>query len=478
MAAALSLAVTLVVIVFDSSTGDHSIVPLMPAAVAAAAALVLARVLHTTRSLRLVETGLVAALIWFIAARGYMTIGAAQDAAVARGACTGAILSAVLLLGGYAMLIPSTMRRAGLTLATITAGSVAMLLVAPTNAATALSTREIATGIAVLVFATGMALIGVAFITRFRDLFIGEKDMGMYDLKRRIAQGGMGEVWLAEHQRLARPAAIKLIREDMLESKSAAQTERLVRRFEREAKATAKLRSAHTVDVYDFGVSKSGIFYYVMEYLRGIDLEELVVRFGPLAPARTTFLLMQACEALQEAHDQGLVHRDVKPANIQCTHMGVRYDFIKVLDYGLVKPVDEPMDPSQITLEGVAQGTPAFMPPEMARGNDKIDARTDIYSLGCVGYWLLTGTLVFEAKTAIQMIVQHATDAPESPSSRLGEELPADIEAVIMRCLAKAPKDRYESANELAAALAGCASATGWDNARARDWWNDNNVLA
>ncbi len=477
MAALASLAISVVVIVVDASSADHSVLPLLIAPAVAIGAVALARALKTTPSLRLVEMVLLATMIWFVTARGYMTISGADSPADARGAWTTAVLTSILLLGGYAMLIPTMMRRAAISLLAVAFATTGMVLLVRMNHArlsAAIDGSALATGLALLGLATLLALAGVGFITKFRDLFIGEKDIGMYDLKHQIAQGGMGEVWLAEHQRLARPAAIKIIREDKLGTKNPASTERLIRRFEREAKATAGLRSPHTVEIYDFGLSASGVFYYVMEYLDGIDLQVLVNEYGPQSAARTSYLLAQVCDALAEAHEHGLIHRDIKPANIHCTRMGLQYDFVKVLDYGLVKPVDKPIGQSEISMEGVAHGTPAYMPPEMATGSTDVDGRTDIYAIGCVGYWLLTGTVVFDAKTAMQMAIQHVTESPQAASTRLGSQLPADIEAVIMKCLEKNPDDRYQTAGELAEALAACGCAAAWSNEHARAWWQDN----
>src|SRR5206468_1620159 len=222
------------------------------------------------------------------------------------------------------------------------------------------------------------------------------EDIGSYTLDSRLGTGGMGEVWKAKHKLLAREAAIKLIRPQVLQSSTGRQEFLLRKRFEREAQVTASLRSPHTVALYDFGHAKDGSFYYVMELLDGIDLETLVDQYGPMDPGRVVHILYQACKSLEEAHKAGLIHRDIKPRNILLCKLGLEYDFAKVLDFGLVKSL-RPTDvaESMLTVEGVITGTPAYLAPEIALGNRDIDGRADLYSLGCVAYFLLTGLLVF-----------------------------------------------------------------------------------
>ena len=216
----------------------------------------------------------------------------------------------------------------------------------------------------------------------------------------RIGAGGMGEVWRAQHRLLARPAAIKLIRSSMLGESQRAR-EALVRRFEREARETAALGSTHTIDVYDFGVTEEGDFYYVMELLEGLSLERLVQEFGAVDPGRTVYLLRQVCHSLGEAHARGLVHRDVKPANIMVCRLGPDDDFVKVLDFGLVKHTAAGQTVTMLSMEGTVVGTPGYMAPEIALGRADVDGRTDIYSLGCVAYYMLTGQPVFSGDTPV-----------------------------------------------------------------------------
>jgi serine/threonine-protein kinase len=270
---------------------------------------------------------------------------------------------------------------------------------------------------------------------------------------------------------LARPAAIKLIRPEALGGRLEKQ-QQAVNRFEREARATAALQSVHTIDIYDFGITDRGAFYYVMELLDGMDMEVFIKRFGPLPASRTIDLLRQACHSLQEAHAQGLIHRDIKPANLYICRLGPDYDFVKVLDFGLVISSPGSMEEmTRLTQAGAACGTPDYMPPEAALGK-KVDARADIYALGCVGYWLLTGCPVFEGDSPVAVLLDHVRTEPVPPSHRTEIEVPEDLEEVILTCLAKDAAARPQSAGELADKLAACNAATDWDADQASQWWN------
>ncbi len=297
------------------------------------------------------------------------------------------------------------------------------------------------------------------------------RDIGSYRLMGLLGRGGMGEVWVAEHRMLARPAAIKLIRPEALGFDDTIR-QPVVRRFKREAQATAMLQSAHTVDLYDFGLANNGSFYYVMELLNGLDLQALIKRFGPVPAERTIHFLRQACHSLAEAHHAGLIHRDIKPANIYACRQGLEFDFVKILDFGLVKAFEGKGEWEMgLTAVHTTSGTPAYMPPEVALGKSDIDGRSDLYSLGCVGYWLLTGQMVFEGETPMQVIVHHVQTPPIPPSERTETEIPADLEEVILACLKKEPADRPPDARELDALLARCETAPGWTNEKARRWW-------
>ena len=295
--------------------------------------------------------------------------------------------------------------------------------------------------------------------------------MGSYELLERIGQGGMGEVWRARHRMLTRVSAIKLIRPEALLAEGGGNAQVLLRRFEREARATAALRSPHTVALYDYGTTEEGCFYYVMELLDGLDLETLVQRFGPLPAGRVIYLLSQAARSLAEAHENGLVHRDIKPRNIFACRMGTEHDFIKVLDFGLVKHSATEKTQTYLTREGVTTGTPAYMAPEIAMGRPDIDGRADLYSLGCVGYWLLTGQLVFEAETAMAMVMAHVQKQPVPPSRRTEIEVPGSLEGVILRCLEKDPARRPATARQLLDLLAECEEVEPWTHKEAERWW-------
>jgi serine/threonine-protein kinase len=296
--------------------------------------------------------------------------------------------------------------------------------------------------------------------------------MGSYQLVEKIGSGGMGEVWKAKHRLLVRPAAIKLIRRDVC-GKDDETCRTTMRRFEREAQTTALLRSPHTVELYDFGMTDEGTFYYVMELLDGLDLKRLVERYGPLPGDRAIHLLRQTCHSLHDAHSAGMVHRDVKPANIFTCRRGQDYDFVKVLDFGLVAASADASDMrTQLTADGVMSGTPAFMAPEMASGEGTIDARTDVYALGCVAYWLLTGRVVFEGNSAVAVILKHARDLPAPPSSRTELPIDPELERIVLACLAKDPDDRPASAAILSQQLEECARTAGaWTNDSAMQWW-------
>ena len=296
--------------------------------------------------------------------------------------------------------------------------------------------------------------------------------LGSYEILSPLGAGGMGEVWRATHVLLGRPAAIKVIRHQSLGSGSNAHAKSLLRRFEREARATSSLRSPHTVQVYDFGITDDGGFYYVMELLEGRDLNFLIEQHGPLPAERVIYILRQICESLHEAHRSELIHRDIKPSNIILTEAGFRYDFVKVLDFGLVlrAPASDRKE-SRLTVEGVVAGSPAFMAPELIQGRSEVDGRADLYSLGCVAYWLLSGQLVFDEQSAMQVIAAHLSQPPEPPSARCELDIPQALEQIVMACLEKDPARRPASAAELERQLADCPVKEPWSEQRAEQWW-------
>ncbi|MFC2173394.1 serine/threonine-protein kinase [Acidobacteriota bacterium] len=296
------------------------------------------------------------------------------------------------------------------------------------------------------------------------------RELGSYQLVDRLGKGGMGEVWRARHRMLVRPAAIKLVTPEALGSVENGHV--VLQRFEREAQATATLHSPHTIELYDFGITDEGNFYYVMEFLNGLDLDLMVKRYGAVCQERMIFLLRQVCHSLMEAHEKCLIHRDIKPANIYACRYGRDFDFVKVLDFGLVKSNNEFAEKdARLTLEGVPYGTPAYMAPEMVLGKTEIDGRADIYALGCVAYWLVTGHRPFESKSAVEMVIDHVKTTPRRPSEISELELAQEVEEIILSCLEKDPADRPQTAHDLLAALESCRLENSWTPERAREWW-------
>jgi serine/threonine protein kinase len=318
-------------------------------------------------------------------------------------------------------------------------------------------------------------LLGVAVVISHVVTGLGQqvakaREMGSYQLGELLGRGGMGEVYRATHRLLARPAAIKLIRPEVIGGTDPAAAQLAVTRFRREAEAAANLRSPHTVELYDFGVTDDETLYFVMELLDGLDLESLVRRHGALPAGRVVHVLKQVCASLEEAHVRGLVHRDIKPANIHLGRVGLVDDFVKVLDFGLVKPVkDGAAEHSLATQSGLVIGTPGYMAPEIAL-SAAVDGRADLYSLGCVAYYLLTGRQVFEGDTVMQVFAQHLQATPISPSQRGPSTVPPDLERLVLSCLAKNPDDRPQGAAELGHRL-DAADVVPWTDNDARQWW-------
>ncbi|MGH7580644.1 MAG: protein kinase domain-containing protein [Gemmatimonadales bacterium] len=317
----------------------------------------------------------------------------------------------------------------------------------------------------------GMAYVGARVVYQLGTEIKRARELGSYRLEEKLGEGGMGEVWRARHRMLARPAAIKLIRPSFGGDAGAGMSEAAVRRFEREAQVIARLRSPHTVDLFDFGIAANGAFYYVMELLDGLDADSLLRRFGPTPPERAIHLLRQVCHSLSEAQSYGLVHRDIKPANIFLCRYGEEYDFVKLLDFGIVGAARGPADTSPLnTQDNAIQGTPAFMAPEQAMGT-AVDGRADIYATGCVAYWLLTGQFVFTAESPMGLLLKHAQTPPAPPSARTDQPIPAALDDLVLSCLAKDPADRPQSARELSHRLNEVEGAGAWTQDRAREWW-------
>ncbi len=303
------------------------------------------------------------------------------------------------------------------------------------------------------------------------------KEMGSYQLETKLGEGGMGEVWRASHKMLARPAAVKFIRPEVL-GERAKDSSGAMERFGREAQATAKLSSPHTVKLFDFGRSHDGTFYYVMELLEGINLAELVSKYGSIEPRRAVFILRQVCNSLAEAHVTGLVHRDIKPANVLVCRYGLQYDFVKVVDFGLVAATTKDnAEDKMLTATNTVVGTPAFMAPEAIKSPD-IDHRVDIYAVGCLIYWLVAGRLVFEEDSAMALAVAHATQTPRPLSELVEVDLPDGLEDVALACLAKNARERPTTAVELDHLLREVQLGAEWQEEDAQSWWLHHAPLA
>lgn len=385
-----------------------------------------------------------------------LQIAAGLDAAV--GAFAGLLASANTIMA-RAISVPSTARR---TLVVSTAAMAPVVLASAFVGATAPAALvNLATWCAVSI---AIATIGSRIIFGLRVEAARVRRLGQYTLESKVGVGGMGEVYRASHAMLRRPTAIKLLPPDRAGQASVA-------RFEREVQLTAQLSHPNTVAIYDYGRTPDGVFYYAMEYLDGINLEDLVGRFGPQPPGRVVAILAQVCGALSEAHGSGLVHRDIKPANIVLTERGGEPDIAKVVDFGLVKPLTTGDGTMTMSSPAVLTGTPLYMSPDAMTAPEATDARGDLYALGAVGYFLLTGHPVFEAATVAEIIGHHLHTTPAPPSARAAQPVPADLDAVVLRCLNKAPDDRPDSARVLREALLACERVVPWTRDDAIAWW-------
>mgnify|MGYP002623551422 CR=1 FL=1 len=379
----------------------------------------------------------------------------------------------LMLIFTYAVFIPNSWRRAAVVIGCLAAAPLAMIgvmLLTNSMCSGALLSQPAMLSQLVLVLglAYGTAVVGVHTINSLRQEAFEAKQLGQYRLKRLLGAGGMGEVYLAEHQLMKRPCAIKVIRPEK------AGDPRVLARFEREVRATARLTHWNSIEIFDYGRTEDGTFFYVMEYLPGLNLQELVMRFGPLPAGRVVHLLQQACEALSEAHALGLIHRDIKPANIFAAERGGVYDVAKLLDFGLAKPLGG-LRSAGITQEGTITGSPLYMSPEQASGESDADERSDIYSLGGVAYFLLTGRPPFDEELPLKVLIAHAHQPPP-PLGDLRPDLSDDLQAVVMRCLAKDPEDRYQSARELSTAFAALEESRGWTRDDAARWWQQREL--
>lgn len=366
-----------------------------------------------------------------------------------------------LAIMAYGLFIPNSWRRAAAILLPIAAVPMVIMYAlkwTSPQVAEMMEISQLSKPIPETFIAAAIAIYGSHVIQGVRREAFNAKQLGQYKLLDLLGSGGMGEVYRAEHRMLKRPCAIKLIRPSSKMKASA------IERFEQEVQSTALLSHWNSVEVYDYGRTDDGTFYYVMELLPGASLEEIIQQYGAMPPARVIHFLSQVCDALQEAHSQGLVHRDIKPANIFAANRGGVDDVAKLLDFGLVRQASDSVDESH----GFS-GTPHYMPPEQATDYDHVDARCDIYSLGGVGYFLLTGKPPFVGGSTAVILQRHFTEAPKAPSIINGQ-INQDLDQVILRCLAKQPGDRYQTVGELRAALDACQQ-TGWTSAEASHWW-------
>ena len=302
-----------------------------------------------------------------------------------------------------------------------------------------------------------------AELARLREAILQARRLGQYTLGEKLGAGGMGQVYRAKHALLRRPAAIKLIKDGEV-------SDEVLERFEREVQRTSELSHPNTIEIYDYGRTPEGIFYYVMEYLDGLDLEDLVAEYGAQPPERVVHLCIQACEALEEAHEAGLVHRDIKPANLFLCRRGLRPDVVKVLDFGLVKEVD---DEGARGEHGIL-GTPAYLAPEALEGPASVGPSADLYALGATAYFLLCGETVFEADNVFALCTAHLSETPRPVSERTKTAIPEPLESLVMGCLAKEPARRPTSAGELREGLEAIAREHPWTEAQARAWWAEH----
>jgi serine/threonine-protein kinase len=379
------------------------------------------------------------------------------------------VIELLILMIAYGMLIPNDPRRTAavvLTMALAPFLALSFLLESEeTSEAVLAGVRNVeyaGQNALIVLIGAGLAIYGSALLNRLRTEVHEARRYGQYQLVRRLGAGGMGEVYLAEHQLLKRPCALKVIRPD------AARDPLALARFEREVRSAAQLSHPNTIEIYDYGHTADGMFYYVMEFLPGLSLGELVEQFGPLPAGRVIYLLRQVCAGLAEAHGLGLIHRDLKPANIFIAIRGGECDVAKVLDFGLVKPTRDPAA-AHLTADQTVSGTPMYLAPEQAAG-EELDARADIYPLGAIAYFALTGRPPFEGTNPVQVMIAAARD-PVVPPSQVRPGVPADLEAVVLRCLAKSPQDRYPDVRSLAQALVSCAAASEWGPDQAEEWW-------
>jgi eukaryotic-like serine/threonine-protein kinase len=433
----------------------------------------------TLHQLRVTEVALFVSVVVFFMAAQYVLMRRAlrvDDPTLLRTSVKSSVLWILAIIFTYAIFIPNHWRRAAMVVVPMALAPVVVPWILGFMhpefyeiAIRAANFEQVSEHGLFLLLGAFTAIYGTHIINTLRIEAYEARLVNQYRLGRRLGGGGMGEVYLAEHQLLKRPCAIKLIRSEL------AGNPRVFARFEREVRETARLSHWNTIEIFDYGRNDDGSFYYVMEYLPGLSLADLVERYGPIHPGRVIYLLTQACDALREAHDAGLIHRDIKPANLMAAYRGGHSDVAKLLDFGLVKTLSE-NSPVHVSQEGTVLGSPLYMAPEQIMRNQPPDRRTDIYGLGAVAYFMLTGRAPFIADNAMAVMIAHARD-PVTPPSQVRPDVPADLERVVLRCLAKNPDDRYPDTGSLAEALESCADALNWSPEIATAWWRANAAL-
>ena len=440
---------------------------------ATAAVLLYSWVPLTNRQVRVIEFVLFGGLIAILAFSQYIAVSEflhREDVPGAVAFIKNGIIQVFALMGLYGTFVPNGLKTAIpaiLTMAVIPVSAIALVTSAPDLAPVVVRLKQserIGTNIMYLSIGASLAIYSSYVLGGLRAELFEARRFGHYRLLNKIGSGGMGEVYLAEHRLLKRPCAMKLIKAAYGRDPLA------LARFEREVRSAAQLSHPNTIEIYDYGQTEDGTFYYVMEYLTGLTLADLVTKFGPLPPGRVNYLLRQVCGGLSQAHNLGIIHRDLKPGNIFIANRGGETDVAKILDFGLVKFTGE-SPAAALSSVNLVSGTPLYMAPEQATGRRDLDGRADLYALGAVAYFALTGRPPFEGESAFEVMISHARDSAVPPSD-LRPGIPSDLEAVCLRCLAKSPEDRYPNAKALCEALSACKCATEWGPNRADAWWN------
>ena len=388
----------------------------------------------------------------------------------------GPLFPAAMMLFAYAAIIPAPFRfQVGLVVLTVVTYPLFQLLAlggSPaiqafwenTGGAQQFQRHMFSAGFDLTILGAISAFVNMT-LYNMRQKVLKAKQLGNYFIKEELGQGGMGRVYVAEHAMIKRPTALKVV------EISGDNAYEALARFEREVKLTAMLTHPNTITIFDFGRSDDNTFYYAMEFLEGMDLQKLIEKFGPMPAERVIYILKQVCGSLAEAHARDIIHRDLKPSNIFLTRRGGLHDFVKVLDFGLAKQLHTD-DQSGITRTSSFLGTPRYVAPESVYGSAQVDCRADLYNLGAVAYWMLTGQPIFAKSSDVELIVDQVKTVPPRPSEISELEIPLELDAFVMKCLQKAPADRYQNASDALCALSWIETATTWGLSEACDWWN------